>query len=155
MKGNTKIIVVLNQLLAGELGARDQYFQHSRMLANWGYEKMAARIAHEVEDESGHAGALIARILFLGGTPTVVPAPLTIGKDVPSMLKNDLASEYSVIANLRAAIAQCEAEHDYVSRQLLQGLLSDTENDHAYWLEQQLFLLEQLGLPNYLQSQMG
>lgn len=155
MKGNAKVISTLNHLLAGELGARDQYLQHSRMLANWGYAKMAERVSHEVADETGHASALIARILFLEGTPTVVPAALNIGSDVPSMLKNDLAAEHSVIANLRAAMAVCETEHDYGSRQLLQGLLSDTENDHAYWLEQQLFLLEQMGLPNYLQSQMG
>lgn len=155
MKGSAKVVDTLNRLLAGELGARDQYFQHSRMLANWGYHKMAARIAHEVDDEAGHASALTERILFLEGSPTMVPAPLNIGADVPAMLKNDLAAERSVIANLRAAIAVCEAEADYVSRELLERLLVDTENDHELWLEQQLFLIGQIGLPNYLQSQMG
>ena len=81
--------------------------------------------------------------------------PINIGKDVPAMLQSDLNLEYKVVTDLREAIALCETEHDYQSRDMLQGLLEDTENDHTYWLEQQLGLIDKVGLQNYLQSQMG
>lgn len=156
MKGNSKIINVLNDLLAGELSAMDQYFIHSRMYDDWGLAKLFARIDHEFEDEKGHAAQLIERILFLEGTPDMVTrAALNIGKDVPSMLKNDLALEYKVIEDLRNVMALCEQEQDYQTREILQGLLADTEHDHTRWLEQQLGLIDKIGLPNYLQSQMA
>ena len=156
MKGNAKVIQTLNSLLAGELSAMDQYFIHSRMYEDWGLKKLYERIDHEFEDEKGHASKLIERILFLEGTPDMVSrAPLNIGKDVPAMLQSDLNLEYKVVTDLRDAIALCETEHDYQSRDMLQGLLEDTENDHTYWLEQQLGLIDKVGLQNYLQSQMG
>ncbi len=153
MQGNPKIIDTLNQLLAGELAARDQYFIHSRMLSEWGLSKLAERIGHEMQDETGHADVLIRRILFLEGTPAMVPAPLNIGSDVVSILQNDLAVELQVVANLRKAIALCEKQDDYVTRELLEPMLDDTEIDHAHWLEQQLRLIQLMGLPNYIQSQ--
>ncbi|OHC63853.1 MAG: bacterioferritin [Rhodocyclales bacterium RIFCSPLOWO2_02_FULL_63_24] len=156
MKGETKIIASLNSLLAGELTAIDQYFIHSEMLANWGLHRLAERLRHEVEDERGHARALIARILFLEGVPDLATrAPLAVGKDVPHMLKNDLAVELDVVKALRAAIAECEKLHDYVTREMLEQLLEDTEEDHAHWLEQQLGLIRMVGQENYIQSQMG
>lgn len=155
MQGNPKVIDTLNALLAGELAARDQYFIHSRMLYNWGLGKLAKRLAHEVEDETGHASALIERILFLEGTPSMTVAPINVGADVPQILKNDLAVELTVVGNLREAIALCEQERDYVTREILEPMLDDTEEDHAHWLEQQLGLIDLVGLPNYLQSQMG
>ena len=156
MKGNEKVIQTLNSLLAGELSAMDQYFIHSRMYEDWGLKKLYERIDHEFEDEKGHASKLIERILFLEGTPDMVSrAPINIGKDVPAMLQSDLNLEYKVVTDLRDAIALCETEHDYQSRDMLQGLLEDTENDHTYWLEQQLGLIDKVGLQNYLQSQMG
>ncbi|MCT7653801.1 bacterioferritin [Oceanimonas sp. NS1] len=156
MKGNQKIIGALNELLAGELSAMDQYFIHSRMYDDWGLSKLFARIDHEFEDEKGHASKLIERILFLEGTPDMVTrVPLNIGKDVPSMLQSDLDLEYKVIKDLRKVMALCEQEQDYQTRDMLQVLLEDTENDHTHWLEQQLGLIQRIGLPNYLQSQMG
>lgn len=155
MQGNPKVIDTLNALLVDELAARDQYFIHSRMLSNWGLEKLAKRMAHEVEDETGHASALIERILFLEGTPSMTPSQINVGADVPQILKNDLAVELMVIGNLRKAIALCEQEQDYVTREILEPMLDDTEEDHAHWLEQQLGLIDLVGLPNYLQSQMG
>lgn len=156
MKGETRIIASLNSLLAGELTAIDQYFIHSEMLTNWGLHRIAERLRHEVDDERGHARALIARILFLEGVPDLATrAPLTVGKDVPHMLKNDLGVELSVVKALRAAIAECETLHDYVTREMLEQLLEDTEQDHAHWLEQQIGLIRMVGLENYLQSQMG
>ena len=156
MKGNGKVIEKLQELLRGELAARDQYFTHSRMYHDWGLHKLYERINHEMEDETGHADALIRRILFLEGTPDLSdPAPLKIGDDVSSMLKNDLEKEYAVIDNLKDAIAVCESERDYQSRDMLVGMLGDTEEDHAYWLEIQLGLIDKVGLKNYQQSMMG
>ena len=155
MKGNNKVITTLNKLLAGELTAMDQYFTHSRIFDDWGLQKLYARIDHEMDDEKQHADALIKRILFLEGTPEVSNrAPLNIGKNVPDMLANDLALEQQVVADLREAIALCEKEQDYQSREILEAMLADTEEDHAYWLEKQLGLIDKIGLQNYLQSQM-
>ncbi|WP_299012887.1 bacterioferritin [uncultured Photobacterium sp.] len=155
MKGNKKIIDSLNELLAGELTAMDQYFIHSRMYQDWGLDKLYERIDHEFDDEKGHASRLIERILFLEGTPDLSKRQgLNIGKDVPEMLASDLQLEYSVDKALKAAIKQCEDEQDYQSREILEVMLADTEEDHAYWLEKQLGLIQKIGLPNYLQSQM-
>jgi len=155
MKGNTQVIDTLNKLLAGELTAMDQYFVHSRMFQDWGLHELYERIDHEMQDEQGHAARLIERILFLEGTPDLAQrAGLNIGKDVPTIFKNDLALEMDVIANLKGAIAQCEQLQDYQTREILEQLLDDTEEDHAYWLEQQLGLIDKVGLPNYLQSKM-
>lgn len=155
MKGKNKVINILNKLLAGELTAMDQYFIHSRMYDDWGLSKLYERISHEMDDERGHADLLIKRILFLEGVPNLAKRdPLDIGKDVPSMLLSDLSVERSVIAALKKAIASCEQEQDYQTREILEVMLADTEEDHAYWLEKQLGLIDKIGLPNYLQSQM-
>ncbi|MES9895364.1 MAG: bacterioferritin [Candidatus Thiodiazotropha endolucinida] len=155
MKGNQKVIDQLQKLLRGELAARDQYFTHSRMYDDWGLNKLYERINHEMEDETQHADALIKRLLFLETTPDLSEQDgLRIGDDVPSMLKNDLDVEYEVIVALKEAIAVCETEKDYQSREILESMLADTEEDHAYWLEKQLGLIDKIGLENYLQSQM-
>ena len=156
MKGNEKIIKHLNDLLAGELTAIDQYFIHSRMYEDWGYTKLYERIKHEHEEETGHASRLIERILFLEGTPDLGTRKpeIKVGKNVPKMLKSDLNLEYLVVDHLREVIAVCEEEKDFETREILEQLLYDTEMDHAYWLEQQLGLIEHIGLKNYLQSQM-
>ena len=156
MKGNKKVIQGLNDLLAGELVAIDQYFIHSRMYEDWGYNKLFERIKHEQEEETEHATLLIQRILFLEGTPDMVTRKpdINVGKDVPQMLKNDLDLEYRVVDHLREVIAVCEKEKDYETREILEQLLDDTEMDHTYWLEQQLGLIDKVGTKNYLQSQM-
>ena len=154
MKGNTKVIAALNKLLANELAAMDQYFIHSRMYQDWGLNKLYERIDHEFDDEKGHAAKLIERILFLEGTPDMSTRDaINVGKDVPSMLQSDLDVEYKVAGMLKETIALCEKEQDYVTREMLETLLDDTEVDHAYWLEKQLGLIKLLGLQNYLQSQ--
>jgi len=156
MQADIKVIKHLNKALANELIAINQYFLHSRMYDDWGLKKLYERIDHEFEDEKGHASKLIERILFLGGTPDMVTrVPLNIGKDVPAMLKSDLDLEYKVIVDLREVMALCEQVRDYQTRDMLQVLLDDTENDHTHWLEQQLGLIDKIGLPNYLQSQMS
>ena len=154
MQGKPIVIAELNKLLAGELTAIDQYFIHSRMYQDWGYNKLFERISHESDEEKQHAAWIIERILFLEGTPEMtLREPLNVGKTVQDMLKNDLQLEYSVVKNLKAAIKLCEAEQDYQTREMLEKQLDDTEVDHAYWLEKQLRLIDQISLQNYLQSQ--
>ncbi len=155
MQGDPQVLDTLNQLLAGELAARDQYFIHASMYEEWGLPRLHARFGHEMEEETAHARAIIQRILMLEGTPRMVPEALDIGSNVPEMLKKDLALELKVRDALKAAMQLCEQKQDYVSRDMLLGQLQDTEEDHAHWIEQQLGLIDKIGLPNYLQSQMG
>lgn len=155
MKGNSKVIAALNTLLASELAAMDQYFIHSRMYDDWGLTKLYERIAHEFDDEKGHASLLIERILFLEGVPDLTTRDaIHVGSDVPAMLQSDLDIEYAVAKTLKETIALCEQEQDYQTRAILQTLLEDTEEDHAYWLEKQLGLIQRIGLHNYQQSMM-
>ncbi|NVK18415.1 MAG: bacterioferritin [Methylocystaceae bacterium] len=153
MKGSKKVIDALNGLLTHEMSAADQYFIHSRMYDDWGMTELFERLKHEQEEELDHAAKLVERILFLEGTPDVASrVALNIGKDVPSMMKSDLAYELSVVKELKKVINVCEKEQDYVTRQILIGLLDDTELDHTYWLEKQLGLIDKMGLKNYIQS---
>lgn len=155
MKGEKKILDILNELLAGELTASDQYLIHGEMYADFGLPQLAEKSLHESEHERQHARALIQRILFLEGVPDLAKRqPLNIGNSVPEMLKADLDVEYHVVGELKKAIAACEKIEDYVTREMLVVQLEDTEMDHAYWLEQQLRLIKLVGLENYQQSQM-
>lgn len=155
MKGNAEVIAKMNEILGSELAAMDQYFVHAKMYEDWGLSKLQDRITHEFDDEKGHASLLIDRILMLEGTPDLSSrGPVHIGKTVAEMLQFDLNLEYEVGNQLKEAIALCESKQDYQTRDMLQVLLKDTEEDHAHWLEQQLGLIEKIGLQNYLQSQM-
>ena len=151
MNGDTQVIDYLNKLLAGELMARDQYFIHSRMYREWGYNKLFEHLDHEMAEETQHADALISRILMLGGKPDMQPEPLNVGTSVETMLQSDLNIELSVRDALKQGMVLCEKALDFVSRDLLLAQLKDTEEDHAHWLEQQLRLIDAMGLPNYLQ----
>jgi bacterioferritin len=156
MKGDKKIIDILNGLLAGELTAVDQYLIHGEMYADFGLSHLAEKSLHESDHERQHARALIQRILFLEGRPNLAKRDvLKVGKHVPEMLKADLALEYKVVDELKKAMAACERAQDYVTRDMLAVQLEDTEMDHAYFLEKQLRLIELVGLQNYQQSQMG
>ena len=156
MQSNAQIIQTLNSLLAGELTAVDQYLIHGEMYADLGLYILAEKSLHESDHERQHARALIQRILFLEGKPDLSKRdPLHVGQSVEQMLEADLALEYHVVKTLTAAIAQCEAAQDYVTRDMLRIQLDDTEMDHAYYLEKQLRLIRLTGLQNYLQSQMG
>jgi len=155
MKGDNNILEILNGLLAGELSASDQYLIHGEMYADFGLHHLAEKSLHESEHERLHARALIQRILFLEGKPNLAQRnPITVGSLVPEMLKADLELEYHVVGELKKAIAVCEKSGDYVTRAMLTVQLDDTEMDHAYWLEQQLRLINLVGLKNYQQSQM-
>lgn len=155
MKGDKKIIEILNELLAGELSATDQYLIHGEMFADLGLSGLAEHSLHESLHEREHARALIQRILFLEGKPNLAKRDaLHIGSDVKSMLESDLALEYHVVKSLKKAMEACEKAQDYVTREMLLVQLEDTEMDHAYWLEKQLSLIKLVGVENYCQSQM-
>jgi bacterioferritin len=152
MKGDAGVIQHLNKILYNELVAINQYFLHARMLKNWGYKQLADHEYHESIDEMKHADKLIERILFLEGLPNLQNlGKLQIGENPHELLKCDLALELVAIPDLREAIIQCESVRDYVSRDLLKDIL-DSEEEHVDWIETQLGLIEQLGLPLYLQS---
>lgn len=156
MQGHTEIIDALNELLTAEMTSVDQYFLHSRIYEDMGLEKLYTRLDHEREEETEHADLIMRRILFLEGMPKLGKRDeINIGTTVPEMLENDLKLEYSVGAALKKVIALCEQLKDYQTREILEKLLTDTEEDHTYWLEQQLRLIKLVGLENYMQSQMG
>lgn len=155
MQGHPDVIDCLKDLLRGELAARDQYFIHSRQYEDQGFVRLYERLNHEMQEETDHADAILRRILLLDGKPDMRPHAFTPGDTVQEMLRKDLDTEYSVQKHLKAAIALCESHNDYVSRAMLLDQLRDTEEDHAYWLEKQIGLIDKLGLQNYLQSQAG
>lgn len=153
MKGNPKVIEVLNHLLADELTAINQYMVHSEMCADWGYEKLHEAIEKRAITEMHHAEKLIGRIIFLEGRPIVSQLnPIHIGEDVEVQLKNDLQSEYDAIKAYNAAIRQVGEEGDYGTRSLLESILQD-EEEHADWIEAQLDQISHMGLQNYLVEQ--
>lgn len=154
MQGNPEVLDYLNQLLRGELAARDQYFIHSRFYEHLGFTQLYERMNHEMEEETQHADALIRRILMLDGIPDMRPNAFEPGKDVVGMLRKDLELEYEVRAALQKGIALAESSSDFVTRDIILAQLRDTEEDHTYWLEKQLGLIEKVGLENYQQSQM-
>lgn len=155
MKGKPAVVAKLNELLAGELSAMDTYLLQGRALGDWGYRKLSERLVHESEDERGHADALIQRILFLEGEPNVTSrVSIAPGKAPQEMLENDLQYELAVAKALNEAMQLCMKEGDNGSRALLERLLSDTESDHIFWLEQQVGLIQQLGLQQYLAEQL-
>jgi bacterioferritin len=153
MKGDKKIIEILNDVLTSELTAINQYFVHGEMCDNWGYQHLHDRIRKHSIGEMKHAESLIERVLFLEGLPNVQRLfKITIGETVPEQLKVDLALELDAVKRLNAGIESCREADDNNSRHLLEEILED-EEEHIDWLEAQLSLIEQVGAPNYLAQQ--
>ena len=153
MKGNEKILAKLNDLLADELTAINQYMVHSEMCDNWGYERLHKAIEGRAIQEMKHAESLIARILFLEGTPTVTKLnKISIGSAVEAQLKNDHAAEEIAIKGYNDGIRLAVEVGDNGTRELFESTLKD-EEDHIDWLEAQLDQISQMGIQNYLVEQ--
>ena len=155
MQGDRAIILRLNQVLTNELTSVNQYFLHARMLDNWGFKRLGHIVYEESIGEMKHADKLIKRILFLDGLPNLQDLhKLAVGETVLEALRADLALELAGRATLVEGVAQCETAADYVSREVLVDILTDTEG-HIDFLETQLALAASLGEANYLQSAAG
>jgi bacterioferritin len=153
MKGDDRVIELLNEALRNELTATNQYWLHYRMLDNWGIGRLAAYERHESIDEMKHADKLAVRILFLGGLPNFqMLGRLRIGETVEELLRADLDLELEALVQLKGAIAHCESVRDYVSRDLFAEILAN-EEDHVDTLERQFDMIRNMGLANYIQLQ--
>ncbi len=155
MKGHKEVIDVLNEVLAGELVAINQYFLHAKMCENWGFLGLSKAIRAESIDEMRHADSLVARILFLEGLPNLQRLDkLHIGENVPELLKSDLALEHTALKRLRDGITICRNNNDRTSEQLLADILA-AEERHVDWIETQLGLIETIGEKHYLSQQLA
>src|SRR5262245_9909718 len=153
MKGDAKIIDLLNEILTGELTAVNQYFLHARMCKNWGYARLDAKIKKESIDEMKHADTLIERILYLDGLPNVQRlGKIQIGQTVPEILKNDFAVEQLAIPLINKAIQVCRDVGDNGTEDILTSILR-SEEEHVDWLQAQFELLKQVGEAHYLAQQ--
>ena len=151
MKGDARVIELLNEALKAELTAINQYWLHYRLLENWGIKKLADYERHESIDEMKHADRFAERILFLDGLPNFQAlGRLRIGENVEEILRADLEAEYEAVAMYREAIVHCEMVRDFASRDLFAEVLRDEEG-HVDFLETQFELIKQMGLPNYIQ----
>ena len=150
MKGEPKIIELLNEVLTGELTAINQYFLHARMCKHWGYKVIAEKMYKESIEEMKHASVLMDRVLFLEGLPNLQRlGKLRIGETVPEQLEADLALEMEAIPKLRSGIKLCSDLHDHGTRDILEQIL-ESEEEHVDWIETQLSLIKELGRENYL-----
>ncbi len=155
MQGDKKAIEFLQAQLKNELTAINQYYLHYRVLKHWGFERLAKKEYEESIGEMKHADRLMDRILMLDGLPNLQDlGKLMVGEDVPEILACDLKLERAAQATIKDGIAHCESVRDYVSRDLLEDILKDTE-EHIDFLDTQIELIGKVGLQNYLQSQMG
>lgn len=153
MKGDNKVISLLNKALANELIAINQYFLHAKMYRDWGMTNLYEHEYHESIDEMKHADSLTDRILFLEGLPNLQDlGALRIGENTKEMLECDLALEMDAVPDLKEGIAYSEQVGDFVSRDLFKNIL-EAEEEHIDWLETQLGLIDRMGIENYIQAQ--
>ena len=155
MKGNDDVIKVLNEVLTSELTAINQYFIHSKMCEDWGFQRLAAKKREESIEEMKHADAVIGRVLFLEGVPNMQRYfPVKVGEDAVEQHQLDLALEYDAVKRLNEGIAICRDKGDNGTRELLEMILKE-EEEGIDWLEAQLYLVETIGKESYLSEQMG
>ena len=155
MKGDAKVLDFLNQALKNELTSINQYFLHARMLDNWGMRHLGKIEYDESIDEMRHADRLIKRILFLEGLPNLQDlGKLFLGENVREILECDLRREMDAHPLYQAAIAYCESVKDFVTREIL-VYIQKSEEEHIDFIEEQLGLIDKMGLPNYVQSATG
>jgi bacterioferritin len=155
VRGDSKVLDYLNRALKNELTSINQYFLHARMLGNWGMRRLAKLEYEESIDEMKHADRLVKRILFLEGLPNLQDlGKLFIGEDVKEVLQCDLRREMEAHPMYKEAIAYCESVQDFVTRELLVHI-QKSEEEHIDFIEEQLGLIDKMGLPNYVQSAVG
>lgn len=153
MKGDPKIIEILNEVLTAELTAINQYFVHGEMCENWGYDRLHRKIRQHSIGEMKHAEEVIERVLFLDGVPNVQRlGKINIGENVAEQFKVDLALEMDAVERLNKGIETCREVGDNNSRHLLEEILED-EEEHIDWIEAQIALIDQVGIQNYLAQQ--
>lgn len=154
MNGNQEVIAKLNEILTSELTSINQYFLHARMYKNWGFEQLNHACYKKSIKDMKQADALIERVLFLQGLPNLqMLGKLYIGEDTAEMMRCDTRFQSEQLVKLRTAIALCEQQQDYVSRDLLEDIL-EYEEEHLDWLETQEYQIENMGIANYLQAQL-
>jgi len=154
VKGDAKVIALLNEVLKAELTAINQYFLHAEMCENWGYEKMAKHTRKESIEEMTHAEKLMERILLLDGSPNITDYfKINIGQNLKQQLENDVQLEYTAVQRLNDGIEACVAANDNGSRELLEKILVDEEH-HIDWLEAQLHAIQEMTYENYLAQQL-
>ncbi|NMP30358.1 bacterioferritin [Thalassotalea sp. M1531] len=154
MKSNTEIVAMLNKVLTSELTSINQYFLHARIYKNWGFSQLNDKCYKKSILDMKQADKLIERILFLEGLPNLQQlGQLSIGEETPEMLNCDYHFQLTQRTTIQQAIALCESQQDYVSRDMLSDIL-EGEEEHIDWIETQQYQLEQLGLEKYLQAQL-
>lgn len=154
MKGDPKVVQLLNEVLTGELTAINQYFLHAELCEHWGFERLSKHVRKESIEEMKHAEKLIHRILLLDGLPNVQRlGTVKIGQTVPEQLKADLDTEMEAVTRLNAGIAQCRTLNDNGTAELLEEILVE-EEAHVDWIETQLETIKQVGEQNYLSEQL-
>ncbi|MGJ4748306.1 bacterioferritin [Leptospira sp. SA-E8] len=155
MKGNQEVLEILAEVLSAELTAINQYFIHAKLNKNWGYDKLASYMKKESIEEMNHADQVIERILFLDGVPDLQRyMKINVGKDIESILKNDLDVEYNAVERLNRGIEISTKNKDNGTRELLEKILV-SEEEHIDWLEAQLEIIKTIGVQNYLAQQIA
>ncbi|EPG67157.1 bacterioferritin [Leptospira wolffii] len=155
MKGNQEVLDILAEVLSAELTAINQYFIHAKLNKNWGYEKLASYMKKESIEEMNHADQIIERILFLDGVPDLQRyMKINVGKDIESILKNDLDVEYDAVQRLNRGIEIATKNKDNGTRELLEKILV-SEEEHIDWLEAQIEIIRTIGVQNYLAQQIS
>src|SRR3974390_139134 len=154
MRGDAKVLELLQDVLTAELTAINQYFLHAEMMENWGYLRLAAKTRKESIEEMGHAEKLLERMLYLDSSPNMSALfPLAIGQTVKEQTENDVQLEYAAVARLNKAIATGVQVGDNGSRELFEAILKD-EEEHIDYLEAQLHMIKEMGYENYISQHM-